>query len=279
MRVVVTGAGGFVGRAVCRSILEHGWDLVPVCRSGSGYENEVIIDFDQFDATEKFLAIKHWDAAIHLASHVDFSEDADLCSFWGTNVLATSLICSQARKNKAHVAFTSGTLVYPYRENIDRSLEPDPKSPYARAKYIAEQIILQCGVSSTILRPGGIFGIDGPGHLGLNTAIANACHMKRIPTLAGTGRAKRNYIYVHDLALQIVRAVQQKVQGVHLIANREVLSISDMLHSLCDVLLPGEQPTQTDGNESLDMVISPSELFGNSYSFKSALEDIAKHSG
>ncbi len=84
----------------------------------------------------------------------------------------------------------------------------------------------------------------------------------------------RNYIYVKDVAEAIVFALQQRVEGVHLLTRSEVTSISQMLQAICNTLLPNQQPVICDGQEGISLVIEPSHFLPKSLGFREAISDI-----
>ena len=61
MRILVTGANGFVGRALCRHLNTHGHAVVPAVRRASGLANEAVVgDID--GATDWTTALAACDA-------------------------------------------------------------------------------------------------------------------------------------------------------------------------------------------------------------------------
>lgn len=66
------------------------------------------------------------------------------------------------------------------------------------------------------------------------------------------------------------------MQGTHLLAGPEILSIGTMLDLVCDALNPGLRPTQNDGPEARDQIIERSSVFGPGVTFADAIRDIAR---
>ncbi len=138
---------------------------------------------------------------------------------------------------------------------------------------MGEELVRTTAGPAAVLRIAGVFGLDGPPHLGLNRAIAGALRGE-VPTLVGEGSGRRNYVYVHDLAAILVRCLEEQITGVHLIAGRSVLSIAEMLQAVCDILLPGTVPARASGPGARDQVVDPSPAVPARRDFRVALLDI-----
>lgn len=145
--------------------------------------------------------------------------------------------------------------------------------PYSESKWLAEQLITASGVRAAILRIAGVFGADGPGHLGLNRVVKDAVRGQR-PKLIGDGNARRNYIYVKDVAEDVSYTIKNSLEGTHCLAGSEVLTISQMLDQVCEVFLDGQPPDMVDGPPAKDQIIERSAAFPPTRRFKEAILDI-----
>jgi len=273
-QVILTGASGFTGRVVVEELELKGWRVISVVRTPSGFKNEYLIDFDADDLLCKMSSLPKSDAIIHLASHVDFSSDAKSEDFFETNILAASCLSQLAKTWSAHMIFASGTIVYGDVEYIDSNSSTSPINEYGHAKLLAENIIKSAGIKHTILRVPGIFGYKGPSHLGLNNTITSCVESDQAPILKGTGDAKRNYIYVYDVAYIIRTCLEKEIQGTHLAAGTEVLTIKNMLRCVCDVLLNGALLVEESGSDAKDLVVERSSVLPAGRLFYEALIDI-----
>jgi nucleoside-diphosphate-sugar epimerase len=92
----------------------------------------------------------------------------------------------------------------------------------------------------------------------------------------GDGMASRNYIYVHDAAHAIVHALENDIQGVHLLAGSETLSISEMLQEICNVFIPGKNQLVIEGVNPRNQLIESSAVFPLTRSFREALLHISQ---
>lgn len=273
MNILLTGAAGFLGRATYTCLYNAGHRIIPVGHKKSRYEDQISLNMAEITLESLRKQLPITDAIIHLASKVDFSQgfDEDL---YRVNTMASIILAQIAKERNTKFIFSStATIAGTSCLLISKSSIPLPDTPYALSKWIAEKGIHSTVENSASLRFGGIFGLEGPSHLGLNNAIKGALD-KKVPEIKGSGKAKRNYIYVKDAARAIQYCLEEDIKGVHLIAGSEVLSIKEMLQSICKEYIPEEEPEFVEGEDTKDQVIEPSPLFPKTRTFVESLHDI-----
>jgi nucleoside-diphosphate-sugar epimerase len=274
--VLITGANGFIGRSVVAQLESAGWVVTKGIRSSQKILGEGFIGLDLNDPNS-LLSLNNkvgFNAIVHLGAHVGWNDNISEAEMYMPNVLATGLLAMLAAKWNSFFIFSSAALVCGARNeciNIDSSINPN--TPYAKSKYLGEELILASNVNACILRIAGTFGYMGPSHLGLNQAIASAISGVS-PTQINLGETLRNYIYVEDVSQTIVYVLEHQIQGIHFLAGSEVLSVAQMLGEVCDVFLPGQHPVAKNGPESFNQIIESSALLPRSRSFYDALVDI-----
>lgn len=268
--VVVTGATGFIGHFCCKCLESNGYNVV---KAGRSKTDDFYCDLTDPDSVWRLSHLPPYKAFIHLGAHVGW-DGSSLQDMYVPNVLSTALIADITRKHDAHLVFASAAIIAGLNtERISASSEPKLDAPYAKSKELAEQCLLASGVASAILRIGGVYGPNGPQHLGLNRAIQDAL-VGKPPVIFGDGSGKRNYIYVNDLALILVRAVNDRVLGTHLVSGSEQLQIVQMYHSICDVFKIESGPRFIEGDSSRSQIIVAPPAFSGQTSFSDSLEAI-----
>ena len=268
--VVVTGASGFIGRSCCASLMRNGFDVL---RVGSLNSDDIYCDLSLPESFLNLHSLPPYTSFIHLGAHIGW-DGSSLEDMYLSNVVSTALIADFVRKNNAHLIFASAAIIAGlHSEEISANSENISDTPYARSKELAELCIEASGVSSNVLRIGGVFGYNGPRHLGLNRTIQEAL-AGNPPQIYGTGSGKRNYIYVEDLASIIVQAVQSRSVGTHLVSGRDVLSIAKMYQSVCDVFELNSAPIVCSGDSSRSQVISSLPDYTGRSTFSESLSDI-----
>ncbi len=167
MKVLVTGASGFVGTALCARLAAAGVGVVPAVRSKLGLPHEVVVD-NLDAATDWRLALSDCDAVVHLAARVHMMDDTPqdhLALYRATNTEATLNLARQAAQaGVKRFVFISTIKVNgeggdaPYRETD----VPAPEDAYATSKWEAEQGLTQIagetGLEIVILRPPLVYG-------------------------------------------------------------------------------------------------------------------------
>ncbi len=169
--ILVTGATGFVGRSLCRTLRERGLPHRVLLRSPSssaGFEGAEVAIGDLGDRASLEAAVRGCDAVIHLATGLGTDlEETRRLAVEGTLALAESALRAGVRA----FLFTSSiaALYLGGREPVPDDSPPDPRprgrSDYARAKIEAEiglrKLARDRGLPLAIFRPGLIVGPGG----------------------------------------------------------------------------------------------------------------------
>jgi UDP-glucose 4-epimerase len=276
-RVLITGANGFIGSALLRRLEDTKWEVISLNRKGYTLKNEVVLDFCDEDFYVKIDSLPKVDAVIHLGARIgwDGSSRSDL---FVPNVLATAELARWSNKIGAYFIFASAAIICgldnPY---IKSDSKPKIDSDYGYSKWLAEELIRMSGVKYAILRIGGAFGRNGPKHLSLNLSIDNAFNGIR-PIQYGEGKQKRNYIYVEDLADVLLYCLENRIEGTHLVAGSNTSTVSEMLETICHILLPDKKPEYKagDNSNSRDQIIEHSQALLKGRSFVDAICDLNK---
>lgn len=189
MRILVTGAGGFLGRHLCKALQKKGHRVVNFSRSAYPDLKEQGIDTirgDISDGATVEAALQGIEAVFHVASKVGIWGKYD--DYYQTNVLGTQNIIDACKKHgiKKLIYTSSPSVVFGTESLHGVGEEQDyPKeyiSHYAKTKALAEQRILAAcdsNLATVALRPHLIFG-PGDHHI-----------FPRIVDRARTGKLKR----------------------------------------------------------------------------------------
>ena len=276
MRILMTGSTGFTGKCLLPMLEDSGYEIWHLVRNKKGFKNEFVCDF--ISPLPKCLP--PCDIVIHLAAHVNFGQNLEITQY-NVNTVSTIKLAAYAKAHNAYFVFASMVGVHGSQYTvIDCDTPVNPESHYALSKYLAEEVVKTYLDNYSILRICGIYGLDGPEHLGLNMAISNAVHKKIIPALKGSGKAKRNYICVRDVArwiLHLVTKYESKETGVREIlylAGPEVMTIEDYLELIVETVLPGMDLERIDGLESRDLLVKTSAAPFPRIRFRQYLESL-----
>jgi nucleoside-diphosphate-sugar epimerase len=242
-KVLVTGAHGFIGRALCRHFSETGVAYVGAVRT-SGPEDDdahtvVVGDFAAADWGETLDGV---DAIVHLAgrAHVMRTRDAaDPTPYVVANVHVTRRLCDAAARAKIRrIVLASSVKVYGESTIPGQAFRAgDPEAPddaYAHSKAEAERVLwLACAANAfdgVVLRLPLTYGAGVKGNfLTLMDAIAAG---RKLP-LAGVVN-RRSLLNVDNAVSAIAAALTAPaLSGQTLpIADRESVSTSDLVERL-----------------------------------------------
>ena len=232
-RVVVTGAGGFVGGHLVERFARDGWDVVALVRAGGSAlrrregVRSVETDLARPDALDGVL--RSGDVVVHLAgrAHVMHESASDpLAAFRAANVAPTEMLCESASgAGVARFVFVSSAKVFGEgRERPYVVTDPmAPAEPYAQSKAEAERVVRQAGDRGpfdwTILRPPFVYGPGGKGNFPRLVKLAGLSTVVPLPFASIDNR--RSIVFVGNLVDLIVHAVQRPA------ASRRVLLPTD----------------------------------------------------
>lgn len=208
---LVTGAAGFVGRALSLRLMEMGHRVVAVARDEEPPEGCEVIRGSITDQEVLRRAMNRFELAgvYHLAAHAKVEECArDPLGMWESNVRGTYLLLEQVRLSHPRLPVVVATSDHAYgnhRVGDDPSSEGDPfvggGGYYDTSKSCAD-MVAQCymreGVDVLTVRCGNIYG---PGDEDLSRAVPSFINdvLRRRPIeIRSDGQAVREYIYVDD---------------------------------------------------------------------------------
>jgi nucleoside-diphosphate-sugar epimerase len=275
--VFVTGATGFIGSAAVAALVDAGWMVTCSARAPKAHlaHNYKMLDLAQPESLLELATEEPFDAIVHLGAQIGWN-GASETDMYAPNVLSTGCLAYLANLWGSRLIFASAAIVHGVMtEAITTDSPVCTDTAYAKTKYLGEQLLASSGVDYCALRIAGVFGMNGPSHLGLNRAIAGAIKGEA-PIQMGSGVTKRNYVYVNDVAEAIVHALRESLQGVHLLAGHEVLSMNEMLKQVCEILAPSLQPVIIEGTQARDQVITPSAALPRTRDFRNALIDMRR---
>ena len=254
MRVLVTGASGFLGSHICGHLLAVGHEVTAFHRSQSRLahiEDFAIsrIEGDLADADGLRKAVAGHDAVIHAAADIRY-EAPDAQAQYGVNAAGTGNVARACRLERVRrLVYVSSVAAIgipddparPADETFPFNLEGSPLV-YHLSKKRGEEAVLrevQDGLDAVIVNPASIFGPHGPGYRG-GEMIRKIAHTKVVPFFRGGICA----VHVDDVVSGIVSVLGRGVSGERYILGgenigyREIARRSLAAHRISRVLVP-----------------------------------------
>jgi nucleoside-diphosphate-sugar epimerase len=245
MKILVTGATGFIGSALSTELLNQGFDLTVALRNKSdlftGNTEQVIVG--NLDNNIDWMPIlENIDCIIHLAgkAHIKDSEKSStLDEFHKINTESTLNLANQAAVAGVNrfvfissIGVNGNTNTIPFTENDI----PNPQEPYAASKYKAEQglfkIANETDLDVVIIRPPLVYGSNAPGNLGRLIKWSN-CRFP-IPLPLGSIKNSRSLLALDNLVdFIIICSIHKKASNeIFLIADGDDISTTELLQNL-----------------------------------------------
>jgi len=251
VRVLVTGATGFVGKAIVDRLLAEGCDvLVATRRSGSdpAVKGTMTCHFDlerpdllELKALDGVDVIVHAAARVHVMQPTDDEEErAQRCNVEATRALAQAAVAAGVRR----FVFVSSIKVYGGRAtDVPLSLAdpPAPTDAYGRSKLQAENLLRELeaarGLEVTIIRPPLVYG---PG-VRANFLRLMSLVERGVPLPLGLVDNRRSLIAVQNLADLVVTAMKHPAAAgrTWLASDGDDLSTPDLVRRMGIALARG----------------------------------------
>lgn len=244
MRCLVTGANGFVGRAICAGLFRQGFKVRAATRQAHAelvqYQQAFITDINR--QTQWFDALQNVDVVVHLAARVHVMQETasnPLADFLEVNLHGTENLALQAAKAgvkrfvyissvKVHGEMTSTGS--PWTETHT----PMPQDAYGTSKWQAEQVLHKIahdtGMQIVIIRPPLVYG---PGVRANFAALLRAVR-QGWPLPVASINNRRSLVALDnlvDFTLLCVRHTQAANQ-TFLISDGHDLSTCDLVRGL-----------------------------------------------
>jgi len=243
MRVLVSGATGFVASHLVPALVREGHDVVALGHDASrlpaGGEN---VELD-LAAARSFPAA---DAIVHLAqANVPFPDGA--ADLFAVNTASTAALLEHARASGAErFVFASSASVYGVGELAFAEDDPPRATDFYSATKIAAERLARAYANLLrviVLRPVAPFGPGQRNRLvpGLVDRVRNGQPI----TLNGGGRPRMNPIYVGDVVDAIVLALERDAPQLVNVGGDKVVSIRELAELIGEVV--GAEPVFEDG--------------------------------
>jgi UDP-glucose 4-epimerase len=247
-RALVTGAGGFVGRRLCQTLVEREWRVTAGYRlSGSrpqipGVSGECLPLSSEPDSWQR--ALRSIDCVVHLAAHVHqmTNRGGSDSLHERINVAGSRFVAEQsARAGVRRLVFLSSAKVNGEGDDARSYRAEDPPHPadaYARSKLAAETAIRdicgRTGMEFVIIRPPLVYG---PGVRANFRRLLRLTELGWVLPFASIDN-RRSLVAVDNLAdfVQTCMVHAQAAGRVWLIADGVDLSTPDLIRRLANLM-------------------------------------------
>lgn len=222
MKILITGADGFLGKECVKQFREKNYDVITTDRKGS-------VDYlgDLSDAVFT-KSLPDVDAVIHCAAVQYVSKDLPLLFrkkyFHLNNVVATSNLCERYSGANTHFVNVGTSMMYAQTGQDLYSIESTMtgEGVYSRSKLKAQLCVNKIPNKSATVLP---CIIGGEGREGLFRGFVNMMKKYGVVIFPGKGEHKIHMVHVTDVVSLIMLIVEENASGFFNAAGPEPISI------------------------------------------------------
>lgn len=221
MKILVTGAAGFIGSSTAEYLISNGHDVIGIDCFTDYYAREIkernlhaLLRSPAFEFVEQSLVdadIKALLSSVHGVYHA--AAQAGVRASWGrdfdiyvqNNIRATQMLLEAAKESEVkRFVYASSSSVYgdAVRYPVTEDLAPQPVSPYGVSKLAAEHLCYlywkNFGVPAVSLRYFTVFGPRQRPDMGFHKFIRAILTEQEI-TVYGDGKQTRDFTYISDI--------------------------------------------------------------------------------
>jgi dTDP-4-dehydrorhamnose reductase len=241
MRVLVTGASGFVGRALVEELRHKGraYDVHGLER-GDG-------DLADDGVAQRAIAAARPEIVVHAAARIGVARcDGEPLLALRSNVLATVHVARACAEHGARLAYVSTADVYGAVTEAGEDTPPLPASLYALTKWWGEQAArLYAPDGLVVVRLANPYGPGvepGQGKGALPTMLDQAQRAEPIPAFRGE---RRSWCWIGDVVRAIGLVLESRAEGVFNVGSDAApVALADAARLVCE--LTGASPDLVD---------------------------------
>jgi nucleoside-diphosphate-sugar epimerase len=234
MRVLITGANGFIGHRLCEYLYNVGLivealdlDARPAAFISRFYT------WDEFDT----IPFMEMEAIIHLAGLAhDLRKASDESAYYEINFGLTRRIVDRLANHPPVAGRTEGPVFILMSSvkacadavvgTLTEEAEPSPVTPYGKSKLMAEDYVAKHYRPYYILRSCMVHGPGNKGNLNLLFKFSRL----RFPWPLGAYESARSFLSIDNLCFVFERIILAKAKfGIYIVADDEPISTSDIL--------------------------------------------------
>ena len=251
MKYVVTGGAGFVGSYLVKLLIKEGHEVTVIDNLHKGKKENLEtvlskikfeeVDIRDVESLEKIL--ENIDGVFHQAALTVVQDSFDRPKeYHDVNVIGTENIFKLAKKNNFKVVYASSSSVYGHKNDmpIKENSERNPINPYGQTKLDDEYLFEKYSKIGTKIIGLRYINIFGKGqtleYAGVITKFLDRIKKDEAPIIFGDGAQLRDFIYVEDIVMANLRAMESKTTNLLVnVGTGSAITISELAKMMIEV--------------------------------------------
>ncbi|MCX6319611.1 MAG: SDR family oxidoreductase [Bacteroidetes bacterium] len=234
MKILLTGANGFLGQYLCAMLLAEQHEVIATgkgpCRlpfQQSSFQYHTL-DFTSAEQVQTVLDQYEPDIIVHAGAMTQPDQcEQEPEKAYRVNVEGTRHLLSCAVKRAIYFIYISTDFIFDGKQGMyDENAIPGPVNFYGKTKLQAESLVNQYPFDWTIVRTVLVYGKPLAGRNNILTVVKQK--LENGEKYRVVSDQVRTPTYVEDLAAGIVKIIEQRAGGLFHISGADILTPFDM---------------------------------------------------
>lgn len=234
MKILMTGASGFIGKNVLKKLLPNNDIVALTSQYIDGVNCIPSLNYSFDDGYLRGHGCEHVEVLLHVGAFIPkSSQEADDLELTTENIINTKKLLQSDLPGLKKIVLISTLDVYEYCKGVLSELTPAiPSTLYGWSKLYCEQLIKKyCeekGLDCIILRLGHVYGEGEEKYRKVMPVMIKNAICGNDLVIYGDGEAIRSFIYIDDVALAITNSLKLKGFNIINIVGDEKTSINEL---------------------------------------------------
>ncbi len=263
-KVLVTGGAGFIGSNVVDRLLKEGYSVVVLDNLSTGLKENInpdakfyLADICDREKVKEIFEVEKPDYVSHHAAQIDVRKSVSNPIFdLKSNVIGSINLIEEALANgvKKFIYISTGGAIYgePDSLPVDETYPVNPLSPYGVSKHAVEHYLYlyshNAGLKYTVLRYANVYGPrqNPHGEAGVVAIFTGKMLQGESPTIFGTGKQTRDYVYVEDVASANILCMEKGNGEIYNLGTGRETSVVELFKLLKRIIGFNKPPLYAD---------------------------------